>query len=42
MQIIQSQPEAREICVEKVKGLRFAEANGTYDAVFQGLSQMGL
>jgi uncharacterized oxidoreductase len=40
MQIIQSQPEQREICVEKARGLRFAEANGTFDAAFQALSQM--
>ena len=42
MQIIQSQPEVREICVEKARGLRFAEANGTFDAAFQALSQMSL
>jgi hypothetical protein len=42
MQIIQSQPEVREICVEKAKGLRFAEANGAFDAAFQALGQMSL
>ena len=42
MQIIQSQPEAREICVENAKGLRFAEANGAFDAAFHALSQMSL
>jgi uncharacterized oxidoreductase len=40
MQIFQSQPEAQENCVEKAKGLRFAEASGTFDAAFQALSQM--
>ncbi len=40
MRILQTQPEAREICVEKVKPLRFAEANGSFDAMFQALGQM--
>jgi len=42
MQIIQSQPEVKEVCVEKAKGFRFAEANGTFDAAFQALGQMSL
>jgi uncharacterized oxidoreductase len=42
MQIIQTQPGTQEICVEKAKGLRFAEANGAFDAAFQALSQMTL
>ena len=40
MQILQSQPEAREICVERVKALRFAEANGSFAAAFQALGEM--
>jgi uncharacterized oxidoreductase len=39
MEILQTQPDATEICVERVKGLRFAEKGGHYDAVFQGLNQ---
>lgn len=42
MQIIQSRPDVKEVCVEKAKGLRFAEASGTSDAVFQALGQMSL
>jgi uncharacterized oxidoreductase len=40
MEILQSQPEARENCVERVKPLRFAEAGGTYDKMLQMLGQM--
>src|ERR1700733_2139713 len=32
MKILKSAPEATEICVERVKPLRFAEAGGGYDA----------
>jgi uncharacterized oxidoreductase len=39
MQIIKTQPGAKEICVERVKGLRFAEATGKFDAIFQGLNE---
>jgi uncharacterized oxidoreductase len=42
MQIIESQPEVQEICVEKVKFLRFAEATGSFDKAFQMLGQMSL
>jgi uncharacterized oxidoreductase len=35
MQILKSSPDAREICVERVKPLRFAEASGSYDAFFK-------
>lgn len=35
MEILKNAPEAKEICVERVKPLRFAEANGGYDAFFQ-------
>lgn len=39
MQIFQARPDAPEICVERVNGLRFAEKNGNYDAVFGGLNE---
>jgi uncharacterized oxidoreductase len=35
MGLIESQPDAHEILVERVKPLRFAEANGNFDAFFQ-------
>lgn len=35
MQILKASPDATEICVERVKPLRFAEAGGRYDDVFQ-------
>jgi uncharacterized oxidoreductase len=38
MQLFQSQPEAKEILVERVKPLRFAAENGTYDATFEGMN----
>ena len=38
MAILASQPEAREICVENVKRLRFAAESGKYGAVFQGFN----
>lgn len=38
MRILAERPEAREICVENVKRLRFAAQSGSYDAVFQGLN----
>jgi uncharacterized oxidoreductase len=38
MQILKAQPEVTEICVERVKGLRFAAVSGQYDAVFNGLN----
>jgi uncharacterized oxidoreductase len=34
MQILKSSPDSTELCVERVKLLRFAEARGNYDAVF--------
>jgi uncharacterized oxidoreductase len=40
IQILKSQPEAPENCVERVKFLRFAEATGTFDKAFQMLSEM--
>jgi len=39
MEIIKGQPDATEICVERVKGLRFAAESGKYDAVFNGLNE---
>ena len=35
MNILKTSPDATEICVERVKPLRFAEANGGYDAFFK-------
>ena len=40
MQILKSQPQAREICVERVKPLRFAEATGSFDKMLEMLGQM--
>jgi uncharacterized oxidoreductase len=39
MDILKTQPTATEICVEKVKPLRFAAESGHYDTVFQGLNE---
>jgi uncharacterized oxidoreductase len=38
MQLFQTQPDAKEILVERVKGLRFAAEKGAYDATFEGLN----
>jgi uncharacterized oxidoreductase len=35
MNIIRTSPDVTEICVERVKRLRFAEAGGNYDAFFK-------
>ena len=35
MSLLQAEPTPPEICVERVKPLRFAETNGGYDAFFQ-------
>jgi uncharacterized oxidoreductase len=40
MEILTTQPQATEICVENVKRLRLAGAGGHYDQVFQGLNSM--
>jgi uncharacterized oxidoreductase len=40
MQILQTQPTPKEICVERVKFLRFAEAGGNYDKALAMLSQV--
>lgn len=34
MNILETSPDSVEICVERVKPLRFAEKNGAYDAIF--------
>ena len=39
MDIVRTQPDVTEICVERVKGLRFAAESGKYDAVFNGLNE---
>jgi uncharacterized oxidoreductase len=39
MEILKTQPAVTEICVEKVKGLRFAAESGHYDAIFRGLNE---
>jgi uncharacterized oxidoreductase len=38
MEILRTEPAVTEVCVENVKRLRFAEANGQYPAVFNGLN----
>jgi uncharacterized oxidoreductase len=38
MQILKTQPDVKEICVERVKGLRFAAESGKYDDIFNGLN----
>jgi len=40
IQILKSQPQSRENCVERVKPLRFAEATGSFDKMLQMLGQM--
>ena len=39
MEILKTQPTAEEICVEKVRPLRFAAESGHYDSVFDGLNR---
>jgi uncharacterized oxidoreductase len=39
MKILKTQPAVQEICVERVKALRFAADSGNYDAVFNGLNE---
>ncbi len=38
MNILKNSPDAAEICVEPVKPLRFAEANGNYDTLFRKIN----
>lgn len=40
MQIIEADPPSKEICVERVKFLRFAAATGSFDTVFGILGQL--
>jgi uncharacterized oxidoreductase len=40
IEILKTQPTPAEICVERVKPLRFAAANGNYEAIFNGLNTM--
>ncbi len=39
MQIITNQPSAMEICVERVKTLRYASEGGNFENIFKGLNQ---
>jgi len=39
IEILKTQPTATEICVERVKPLRFAAESGHFDAVFNGLNE---
>jgi uncharacterized oxidoreductase len=39
MEILKTQPEATEICVENVKRLRFAAESGRYDGVFNAMNE---
>ena len=36
--ILENSPNTTEICVERVKPLRFAEASGQYDAFFKNFN----
>ncbi|MCC3761848.1 SDR family oxidoreductase [Glycomyces sp. TRM65418] len=38
MRLLESQPDAAQILVDRVKPMRFAEADGTYDKVFAALA----
>jgi uncharacterized oxidoreductase len=38
MEILETQPTLAEICVENVKGFRFAAENGNFDAIFARLN----
>ncbi|HEX4053060.1 MAG TPA: SDR family oxidoreductase [Tepidisphaeraceae bacterium] len=39
MQLLKTQPSATEVCVERVKPLRFTAESGTFDATFQRLNE---
>jgi len=39
MEILKTQLTAVEICVERVKPIRFAAESGQYDSVFNGLNR---
>jgi uncharacterized oxidoreductase len=38
MRILENSPNSTEICVERVKPLRFAEASEQYDAFFKNFN----
>jgi short-subunit dehydrogenase involved in D-alanine esterification of teichoic acids len=38
MEILKQQPTPAEICVENVKGLRFAAESGNFEKIFNGLN----
>jgi uncharacterized oxidoreductase len=42
MQILKTSPDATEVCVERVKAMRFAEASGRYDAFFKQFNDSAL
>ena len=39
MTLLQTQPEADEIVVERVKGFRFAERDGAFDDIYPAFNQ---
>jgi uncharacterized oxidoreductase len=39
MMLLQTQPDADEIVVERVKGFRFAERDGGYDDIYPAFNQ---
>jgi uncharacterized oxidoreductase len=39
MTLLQTQPQADEIVVERAKGFRFAERDGTYDNIYHGFNE---
>lgn len=38
MEILKTQPTVREICVENVKGFRFAAENGNFETLFSRMN----
>ena len=38
MHLLETAPDAPEILVERVRALRFAQVNGTYEAIFSRMS----
>ncbi len=41
MEILKTQPEVQEVCVERVGPLRFSIERGLYDKVFRGMNEAG-
>jgi uncharacterized oxidoreductase len=39
MTLLEMQPEAEEILVERVKGFRFAERDGVYDEIYPAFNE---